>query len=275
MAREFNADDPELMDRPQPVSDELRRDLENLASLNRWFGAYAIVDRFMAPWWEHLPAAPAPAPAPAAGDRDDQNDQGDLGDLGNREDLGEPVADRALTVLDLCTGSGDIPRRLVDQARARGRPIKVWAVDFQPATLEIARQLSAKYPEIEYRRADVLDPAADLPAADLVLCSLALHHFSDADAVRLLQTCRARARRAALVADLQRRRLTTWGVWWLTTTCYRDPMTVADARTSARRAFSFKELSSMLVAAEWAGCEHRRSIFGRQWAVWQAARPPA
>ncbi len=240
MAREFNPDEPELMDRPQPVSDELRRDLANLASLNRWFGAHAIVDRFMAPWWDQAPR------------------------------LGSPDA-AALTVLDLCTGSGDIPRRLIDQARVRGRQLRVCAVDFQPATLEIARQWSEGYPEIEYRRADVVDPAADLPRADLVMCSLALHHFSEGDAVRVLQTCRRQARRAALMADLQRRRLTTLGVWLLTATCYREPMTVADARTSARRAFSFNELKRMLKAGGWGACEHRQSVFGRQWAVWKAA----
>src|SRR4029077_5279518 len=48
--RKFDPAEPELMDRPQPVSAELERDLRNLRQLNRYFGSYAIVLRFMRRW---------------------------------------------------------------------------------------------------------------------------------------------------------------------------------------------------------------------------------
>ena len=38
MKRSFNAAEPELMDRPQPVSAVLERDLHNIRQLNRFFG---------------------------------------------------------------------------------------------------------------------------------------------------------------------------------------------------------------------------------------------
>ena len=38
MKRVFDPQDPELMDRPQPVTPALEADLRNLVSLNRWFG---------------------------------------------------------------------------------------------------------------------------------------------------------------------------------------------------------------------------------------------
>lgn len=244
MEREFDPDEPELMDLPQPVSEELRRDLANLASLNKWFGAYGIVDQFMRPWWRRAHRW--------------------------QREAGERSQDDVLTILDLCTGAGDIPRHLMAKARLFGVRVRVMAVDFQAATLEIASSWSTGFPEIEFRRADVLDDAEPLPEADLVLCSLALHHFSEQDAVRLLRRCRRQARCAALVADLERRQLTRVGVGILTSTLYRDPMTVADARTSARRAFSRDEFGRLLDSAGWSPRRQKSTIFGRQWASWES-----
>ena len=48
MKRQFDPAEPELMDRPQPISPELESDLHNLRQLNRYFGSYALVRSFSA-----------------------------------------------------------------------------------------------------------------------------------------------------------------------------------------------------------------------------------
>ena len=48
MKRSFDPAVLEMMDRPQPVSHELERDLERLRQLNRWFGSYRLVFVFHA-----------------------------------------------------------------------------------------------------------------------------------------------------------------------------------------------------------------------------------
>src|SRR6266481_930706 len=118
MKRRFDPAVLEMMDRPQPVSPELERDLQRLRQLNRWFGSYRLVLKFMRRWIKP----------------------------GTR-----------LRVVDLATGSGDIPRLLVDLARKIGSHIEVDAVDRQSATLQIARKLSAAYPEISSHEADSLE----------------------------------------------------------------------------------------------------------------------
>ena len=50
MKRQFNPACPEWMDRPQPISRALERDLANLRSFNRWFGSYRLVQHFLARW---------------------------------------------------------------------------------------------------------------------------------------------------------------------------------------------------------------------------------
>src|SRR2546423_2387196 len=146
MKRQFNSAELELMDRPQPVSAELESDLENIRELNRWFGSYALISMFLSRWIK-----------PGA----------------------------RLRIVDLATGSGDIPRLIAEYGRKIGAELKIDALDRQSATLEIAKRLSVRYPEIVLVEGNLLEWDATEPY-DLVLCTLALHHFRDEDAVRVL-----------------------------------------------------------------------------------------
>jgi 2-polyprenyl-3-methyl-5-hydroxy-6-metoxy-1,4-benzoquinol methylase len=226
MKRQFDPAEPELMDRPQPVSAELASDLRNLRQLNRYFGSHSLVAHFLRRWI--LPGA-------------------------------------KLRILDLATGSGDIPRLVVDHARKVGASVSVTAIDQQPSTLEIARGLSAGYPEINFFEGDVLSFGER--SHELVLCSLALHHFGETDAVRLLARCRELSSKFVLVSDLQRGLLATVGVYLLTALIFRDPMTRTDGRLSAARAFSFSEFRSLAERAGWKNFGHQRFAFARQ-ALW-------
>ena len=219
------------MDRPQPVSPELERDLRNLRQLNRWLGSHSLIRYFLRRWIRP----------------------------------GEQMR-----IADLATGSGDIPRDIIDYARSAGASVTINAVDQQPATVKIAQSLSADYPEIKFINANALDwePPAQY---DLVLCSLALHHFSEDDAVRLLRRCRLLSRRFVLVSDLRRGFLATAGVFLLTATLFREPMTRVDGRLSAARAFSFREFRALAERAGWKDFGHARFRFARQ-AIWLQIR---
>jgi ubiquinone/menaquinone biosynthesis C-methylase UbiE len=227
MKRQFDSAELELMDRPQPVSAELERDLENLRELNRWFGSYALVRHFLNRWIK-------------PGDH--------------------------LRIVDLATGSGDIPRLIADHARQISSKVEIHAVDQQPATLAIAKSLSSNYPEISFVEANILEWNPP-ERYDLVLNSLALHHFSEKDAVRVLQRFRESSRKFVLVSDLRRGWLATIGVYLLTAFIFREPMTKYDGRLSAARAFSFRELSELARQAGWKNFGHKNFPFARQ-AIW-------
>ena len=228
MKRQFDPAEPELMDRPQPITDELVSDLRNLRELNRQFGSYALIEHFLRRWI--LPGT-------------------------------------EMRLLDLATGSGDIPRLVVEYARKVGATVSVDAIDQQSSTLEIARGLSASYPEIDFLEGDVLSFGEGRSPYDIVLCSLALHHFEDEEAVSLLRRCRELSNRFVLVSDLRRGLLATIGVYLLTALVFREPMTRTDARLSAERAFSFREFRSLAERAGWRDFGHRKFRFARQ-AIW-------
>lgn len=226
--RDFNPAVPEQMDLPQPVSRELEIDLENLVRINRNFGGHRLIRYFLRRWLKP----------------------------------GKPWR-----VLDLCTASGDIPRLLVDYALARGIEVTVDAVDFQAATLEIGRRHSAAYPEITFREGDARTVSGEVGSYDLVICSLALHHFSEEDAILVLRRCRELARGPVLVADLRRGWSAELGVWLITELLYREPMTKFDARLSVRRAFSDAELAGLARLAGWPAFRQARFPIARQ-AIW-------
>jgi 2-polyprenyl-3-methyl-5-hydroxy-6-metoxy-1,4-benzoquinol methylase len=230
MKRQFDPAEPELMDRPQPVSSELEKDLRNIRQLNRFFGSHRLVLHFLRRWIK-------------PGDH--------------------------VRIADLATGSGDIPRLIVDYAQKIGAKVEIDALDRQSATLEIARKLSGNYPEISYIDANILEWQLAQPY-DIVLCSLALHHFSDEDAVRLLRRCGELSRKFVLVSDLRRGLLATIGVYLLTALIFREPMTRHDGRVSAARAFSFTELDDLAACAGWQNFQHKKFHFARQ-AIWLEA----
>jgi ubiquinone/menaquinone biosynthesis C-methylase UbiE len=225
--RDFDGARLEMMDRPQPVSAELERDLENLRKLNRFFGSYALVRYFLQRWFR---------------------------------------TGTSVSIIDLCTGFGDIPRFTVDWCRANDIRVQITAVDFQPATLELAMQGSRSYPEIAFVASDVFEFEHPIHA-DFVFCSLALHHFSNDRAALLLRRARALATRGILIADLERSDLGIAGIYLLTSLVYREPMTRYDARLSFRRAFSYSEMRKIAANAGWERFDHRRFPVSRQ-AVW-------
>ena len=232
ISRQFDPNLVELMDRPDPPRPELVRALVNLQRLNQHFGSHRIIRHFLQRWLK---------------------------------------PNEKLSILDACTGFGDIPRLIVEWARQRGSQVSVLAMDMQPVTLDIARRRSDGFPEISYVQADVRSFELG-ERFDIVLCSLALHHFGWPEAVDILQRLRRLSERSVLISDLERSVTGLFGVYVLTSTVFRNPMTKFDGRLSIRRAFSFEEMKRLAVEAGWAGFGHRRFLVSHQ-ALWLEGPP--
>lgn len=230
--RQFDPSVREQMDEVAELTPALERDLDALAGINRHFGGRAVWAHFAERWIR-----------PGA----------------------------RLRILDLATGGGDGPRHFAQFARRVQAEVSIVAVDFQGPTLAYAATRSADFPEIEWREGNILsfEPAPG-EQFDLALCSLALHHFGEEDAIRILERVGRLGVRGALVTDLERGIVCTVGAWLLTAFLYRDPMTKHDARMSARRAFSAAELRDLARRAGWTAARHRSFPFARQ-AIWLEA----
>lgn len=114
------------------------------------------------------------------------------------------AANNPLSVLDVATGSGDVPIALHRRAKRAGIELTIRACDVSARAIEAARARAKRAgAPVEFFVADALgsDP---LPEADVVTSSLFVHHLTDTDAPRLLLRMAAAARRLVLINDLRR-----------------------------------------------------------------------
>jgi ubiquinone/menaquinone biosynthesis C-methylase UbiE len=198
----------EMLDGPVPLTD-LRECLSDVARLNALFGG-----RFLT--LHHVKRLAARLPA-----------------------------GQALTVLDVGTGGGDVPRALVRWARRIRRPIRLFALDREAAAAHVAQGLMRAYPEIVVLQGDAVDLPLRSGSVDVVISSLTLHHLDEAAAVRHLAEMDRAARRGIVVNDLARSRTAYALVWLVTRLFTRNWMSRHDGPVSVRRAYVREELRAL------------------------------
>jgi ubiquinone/menaquinone biosynthesis C-methylase UbiE len=200
----------EWMDEPDPDPVQLARSLGDLRRVNRWLGGTRVVLR-------HLARLVDVHPRPS------------------------------WRILDVATGSADIPLSVARWARARGMRVEVVATDNHPTTLALARAHAAADPAVTVEPANALAlPFAD-GSFDVALCSTALHHFdAEADVVRVLRELDRVSRVGVVVNDLTRSRPALLGARLLAATLWRrHTLTRHDGPLSVRRAFTAAELRDL------------------------------
>ena len=164
------------------------------------------------------------------------------------------------SLLDVGTGSADIPKVIVQWARSRSVEARVVALEPDPVTARVAAMLTLpetnppfipllqRGKEGDFRRCgisvvrgDGMAPPFRAASFDFVLASQMLHHFSEEEIVALLRTWSRLARRAIIVSDLVRHPIAYCGIRLLTHLFTRNQMTRFDGPLSVRRALTLKE----------------------------------
>ena len=203
-------DTPELLDMPGSVpAATLAHNLRDIRRVNRFAGGTAVVLR-------HLPRFLVDVPR-----------------------------ETPITLLDIATGSADIPLALVRWGSKRGYDFRITATDVSDDVLTVAREVAAGTPQIVVEACDARALPYEDGAFDVALCSLALHHFPRDEAVQVLREMGRVARHGIIVNDLVR----TWpgyvGAWLLGNATTRNRLTRHDAPLSILRAWTPDELRAM------------------------------
>lgn len=222
----------EIMDFPDNPKDILDEDLRNLRHLNRYLGGHRSVLRGL----------------------DRLVGKGKL---------------RRFSLLDVGTGSGDIPARINHWAEQRGIKASIVALEPEPVTAQIAATITQqqtnppfipllqrgkegdfRHREITVVRGDGIAPPFRAGSFDFVLASQLLHHFSEEKIIALLRTWSRLARRAIIVSDLVRHPIAYYGIRLLTRLFTGNVMTLTDAPLSVERAFTMAEWHELFRRAE-------------------------
>lgn len=199
-------DDPELMDAPGLPEVEVEDAYRVLRRVNRWFfGALPSMARELRQWLaEDRPTAETP------------------------------------TILDVGTGSGDVPRFIADRLASLGRPARALALDRDGTALLMARRL-----DLDSVRGDALRlPLADR-SIDLVTAVKFAHHFHGPRLEALIAEMARVARHRVIVLDIRRDWRAYWGFVAWSRVFTRNRLVQYDGPLSVLRGFTRGELSGI------------------------------
>lgn len=203
----------EMMDSPGQPRELLVDDLRNLRIINRYLGCYRNVLRGLA----RLTGAPGI---------------------------------RRFTLLDIGTGSADIPTIIARWARRKQIAARISALEREAVTVEQAVEQTRKFPEITVVQGDATAPPFRPASFDFVLASQLLHHFPDEQIVTLLRAWARLARRGIIINDLVRHPLAYHGIRMLTKTFTANVMTRTDGPLSVQRALTIAEWRELFRRAD-------------------------
>lgn len=151
-------------------------------------------------------------------------------------------------VLDVATGSADIPLALGRWGASRGVELDIVGADISPEVISEARRCLVGS-DIRLARADARSLPWQDGSFDIVCCCLALHHFSSRDAVQVLREVWRVTSDCVVVTDLRRSRVAYIGTWLATHTLARNALTRHDGPLSVLRAYTMDEMVDLAAAA--------------------------
>jgi 2-polyprenyl-3-methyl-5-hydroxy-6-metoxy-1,4-benzoquinol methylase len=217
----------ELLDDPAADPVMVSASLRNIARSNRWFGGCSAL-RF-----------------------------------GLRLLLADVAPGSRLTLLDVGTGMGDLPRDAVRWGAINSLLIVPIGLERHRTAARLASQSGVP---------TTLGCAGSLPvrkkSVDLVLVSQVAHHLAPDAVVDLLRACDQVARRGVILSDLRRSWFAAAGFWVGSRALRFDAATRSDGVTSVRRGFSAAELRELLRRAGILAKVHLRPGF-RLVVAWQ------
>ncbi|MBC2840517.1 methyltransferase domain-containing protein [Robiginitalea sp. SC105] len=146
-----------------------------------------------------------------------------------------------LHIVDIGCGDGDFLIYLARHCRDRQLNVRLTGWDFNPKSLEKAREEAQDLPEISFERHDILE-LPELPSGALVICNLFLHHFSDADIGKLLRNWMGQSPKAIIINDLNRNPAAYYLFCLFGLIFMKSPVAVSDGKISILRAFCRRDI---------------------------------
>jgi 2-polyprenyl-3-methyl-5-hydroxy-6-metoxy-1,4-benzoquinol methylase len=163
---------------------------------------------------------------------------------------GMPEQQEPIRILDLGTGSADIPIAIAQWGRAHKQALQITAIDLHTLAVQEARHLTRQYPEIEVCQDNALELPYEAQSFDYVVSSMFMHHLTHAEAICLLQNMARLCRRGLIVNDLERHPLAWWGIRLLGNLTGKGPIFKNDSALSVLRGFQKQELIALCQEAD-------------------------
>jgi 2-polyprenyl-3-methyl-5-hydroxy-6-metoxy-1,4-benzoquinol methylase len=162
--------------------------------------------------------------------------------LGVKELIANNPKTNEITIVDIGCGNGDMLRTLAEYGLQQNLKFNLIGVDANNFTINHARKLSNKYPNIAYRCEDIFDKAFAALKYDIVLCTLTLHHFKEDEIIKIMTSFYANSRLGVVINDLHRSAVAYRLFQSLCFVFQLNAMSKADGLVSILRGFKKEEL---------------------------------
>ena len=201
-------DKEELMDDFSIGGDLLRDTLDKLENINRWLGGNKVTINGLTELLKNYPK------------------------------------EQEVSIVDIGCGHGDILRDVAKFGRKNGYRMNLLGVDANPTAIQYAIELSTEYPEVRFKTEDIFSEAFQKRKFDVILATLFLHHFKEAQLTPFLKNALQQTKIGVLVNDLHRHSLAYY-LFLLLSLFIKNKMIIEDGLTSVLRGFKRKDLEGI------------------------------
>lgn len=161
---------------------------------------------------------------------------------GIKDILAETDVDEPVCIADIGCGNGTMLRQIADYGRKKNINFKLTGIDANPHAIEIAQRMAEDYPEINFEALNIFSRDFAEKKYDIVLCTLTLHHFEDAQIHELLKQFIEMSKLGVVINDLQRSRLAYYLFQAFCAVFINNKIAKDDGLTSILRGFRKKDL---------------------------------
>jgi ubiquinone/menaquinone biosynthesis C-methylase UbiE len=201
---------PEKMDDAHCSTQDVETALNELETVNRWLGGYAVIRNS----FKNIPEK-------------------------------DP-----LNIIDIGCGSGDIIRDIATHLDKAGRVYQITGVDINPDTINLAAKRSMNFPHVKFENLNVWSEEIKKLRADVVMSSMFCHHFDDKELVELVKRMFDLAGMVVIINDLHRHPLAFHAIKYITAAFSKSHLVKYDAPLSVARALTKKEWIDILAKAQ-------------------------
>lgn len=154
-------------------------------------------------------------------------------------------ANQSLHLLDVASGSGDVPLLWAQWARRDGWSLQLTLLDLRSVAIdEQQRRARAADLHVLSLQHDCLQ--SPLPHGfDVATCSLFMHHLEDQQAIQLIQAMRQASEGTVIICDLERSYLNLALVTMASRLLSRSKVVHSDATLSVQGAFTMPEFQKI------------------------------
>lgn len=179
--------------------------------------------------------------------------------------------EQPIVILDIGCGNGSMLRTIAELGRKQQWNMKLIGIDANPEAISLAQKQSISYPSIEYHCLNVQSSDFAQLSADIILCTLTLHHFNDQEIIKLVNSFMTKARVGVVINDLQRSKLAFHLFKAFSAVFMRNKIAKQDGLLSIKRSFSTEDFDRYIAQLQEGEHEIRwKWAFRYQWLIYSA-----